>query len=74
MRAAAQAGFDVSEALPESDLGESHCEKLVSGSHTFTDPWHRVKGHAAIELLAMDKISDLSENKASSIYSLLRMN
>jgi hypothetical protein len=33
-----------------------------------------VKSHAAIELLTMDDISDLIENKASSVHALLRMN
>ena len=73
MRASLQASFDVPQTLPKCDLSESHCQKLISRSHAFAYPWHRVKRHAAIELLTMDEISDLSENKASSVHALLRM-
>jgi len=74
MRTSPQAGFNVSKALPESDLSKSHSEELISGSHTSARPRHRVERHAAIELLTMDQISDLSKNKASSVHPLLRMN
>ena len=74
MRASSQTSFNISKTLPESDLSKSHRKKLISGSHAFTRSRHRVKLHAAIELLTMDQISDLSENKASSVHPLLRMN
>ena len=73
MRASLQASFDVPQTLSKCDLSESHCQKLISRSHAFAYPWHRVKRHAAIELLTMDEIGNLSENKASSVHALLRM-
>ena len=74
MRASSQAGFNISKTLPESYLSKSHSKKLISGSHAFTRSRHRVKRHAAIELLAVDEIGNLSENKAASVHPLLRMN
>ena len=74
MRAPSQAGFNISKTLPESDLSKSHRKKLISGSHAFTRSRHRVKLHAAIELLTMDEIGDLSKNKAAGVHPLLRMN
>lgn len=74
MRTASQASFDISKTLPESDLRKSHRKELISCSHTFTRPRHRVECHAAIELLAVDEIGNLSENKAARVHALLRMN
>ena len=74
MRASSQASFNISKTFPESYLSKSHSKKLISGSHAFTRSRHRVKLHAAIELLAMDEIGYLSEDKAASVHSLLRMN
>ena len=74
MRTSPQTGFNISKALSESDLSKSHGEKLISGSHAFTRSRHRVKLHAAIELLTMDEIGDLSKNKAAGVHPLLRMN
>lgn len=73
MRTASQTCFDISKTLPESYLRKSHRKELVSGSHTLTRPRHRVKRHAAIELLTVDEIRDLSENETSSVHPLLRM-
>lgn len=74
MRASPQAGFNVTQTLPESDLGKSHRKKLIAGSHALTRPRHRVELHATIELLAVDEIGNLSENKMSRVHPLLRMN
>ena len=74
VRAAPQTGFNVSKALSESYLRESHSEKLISGSHTLARSRHWMKCHTAIELLAMDEIGDLSKNGTASVHSLLRMN
>ena len=74
MRTSPQTGFNISKTLSESDLSKSHGEKLISGSHAFTRSRHRVKLHAAIELLTMDEIGDLSKNKAAGVHPLLRMN
>lgn len=73
IRTPSQTGFNVSKALPESNLSKRHREKLISCSHSFACTRHRVKIHAAVELLAMDQVGDLSENKAASVHSLLRM-
>ena len=60
VRTVPQAGLDVSKAFPESDLCESHRKKLIAGGHTLTRSRHRVESHAAIELLAVDEIGNLS--------------
>jgi hypothetical protein len=73
MRTASQAGLYVSKTFPESDLSESHRKKLISGSHTPACSRHWVKLHAAIELLAVDEVGDLSENEVSRVHPLLRM-
>jgi hypothetical protein len=42
--------------------------------HAFTGARHEMRSHAAIELLAVNKIGDLSEYQASSVHLLLRIN
>lgn len=73
VRTASQAGLDVSKTFSESDLSKSHRKKLIPGSHAPACSLHRVKLHAAIELLAVDEVGDLSENKVSRVHPLLRM-
>jgi hypothetical protein len=51
-----------------------HRHKLVPGSHTLARSRYRVEPHAAIELLAVDEIGNLSENKAARGHVLLGMN
>lgn len=74
MCASPKAGFDISQALSEGDLREGHCEKLVAGCHTPAAPLHRMEQHAALKLLAIQQIENLSENETSGVHSLLRMN
>jgi len=74
MRASSQTSFNISKTLPESDLSKSHCEELISRSHAFADPRHRMQAHAAVELFAIQKIDDLCEDRATSVHSLLRTN
>ena len=69
-----QANFDIAKALAESDLGKCHREELIACGHSFTGSLHRVQRYAAIELLAVNKIGDLGENKASGVHPLLRIN
>lgn len=73
MRTASQTCFDISKTLPKSYLSKSHRKKLIPGGHTLARSRHRVKRHAAVELLTMDEIRDLSENETSSVHPLLRM-
>ena len=74
MRTSSQAGFNISKALSESDLSKSHSEKLISGSHAFAHPRHRMLFDAALKLFPIQKIDDLRENETASVHSLLRMN
>ena len=74
MSASLQTRFDVTETLPERDLSECHRKELVASGHAFTGARHGMQGHAAIELLAVNKIGDLSEYQASSVHPLLRIN
>jgi len=69
----AQAGFDVAQALAESNLGESHREELIAGRHALARSWHPVQRHAAIELLSVNEIGDLGEDQTSGVHPLLRM-
>ena len=73
VRASSQAGFNISKALPESDLSKSHREKLISCSHTFAHPRHRMLFDAALKLFPIQKIDDLRENETTSVHPLLRM-
>ena len=68
-----QAGFDVAQALAESNLSESHREKLIAGGHALARSWHPVQRHAAIELLSVNEIGDLGEDQTSGVHPLLRM-
>lgn len=74
MSATAQAGFDISQALSKSNLRESHREELIASSHALARSLHRVQCNTTIELLPVNEIGDLSEDQASSVHSLLRMN
>jgi hypothetical protein len=74
VRATSQTGFNISKALSESDLSKSHSQKLISGSHTFAHPRHRILFDAALKLFPIQKIDDLRENETASVHSLLRMN
>jgi len=73
MSATIQASFDIPQALPKGDLGEGHGEKLISSGHTLTGSWHGVQIDAALEFLAVQQIENLSEDEASCVHSLLRM-
>lgn len=73
MRASSQTSLDVAKALPESDLSKSHCQKLISGSHTFACTRHRVTINAASQLLRIQNIHDLGEYESSDVHPLLRM-
>ena len=72
--ATSEAGFNVAETLPESDLCEGHRDELVSIGHTPAFPRHRMQRHTAMKLLAVQRIENLSEYQASSVHPLLRMN
>lgn len=74
MSATAQTGFDVPQALPKSNLRESHCQKLVAGRHALAASLHRVQCNTSLELLAVQQIENLSENQTSGVHPLLRMN
>ena len=73
LRAVAQTRFDIPQALAESDLRESHRKELVTRSHSFAAPRHRIQLHATIELFAVNEIGYLSEDKVSGVHPLLRM-
>ena len=73
LRTVAQTRFDIPQALAESDLRESHCEELVTSSHSFAAPRHRIQLHATIELFAVNEIGYLSEDEVSGVHPLLRM-
>lgn len=51
-----------------------HSEKLISGSHTFAHPRHRMLFDTALKLFPIQKIDDLRENETASVHPLLRMN
>lgn len=74
MGATPEAGFDVPKALPKSDLGESHRQKLIAGGHASAASLHWMELHTALELLAVQQIENLSENQTSGVHPLLRMN
>lgn len=69
-----EASFNIAKALAESDLGKSHREELIAGGHALACSRHGVQRHGAIELLSVDEIGNLCEDKASSVHPLLRMN
>ncbi len=69
-----QAGFDVPQTLPKGDLRKGHCQKLITGGHSFARSRHRLQRHAAIELLSVDQIGNLCEDEASGVHPSLRMN
>lgn len=71
---APQASFDIAKALAERDLGKGHRKELIACGHGFTDSRHRVQSHAALELLAVQRIENLCENESSGVHLLLRMN
>ena len=70
---APQAGFDVAQSFPISELSEDHGKKLIASGHTLAPPRHRMQSHAAVELLAVYGIGDLRENQASGVHPLLRL-
>ena len=74
MRTPSQAGFNISKALSEGDLSKSHGEKLISCSHTFAHPRHRMLFDAALKLFSIQEIDDLRENETTGVHPLLRMN
>jgi len=73
MRASSKAGFKVAQAFPKGDLSKCHGEELIAGGHAFAQPGHRVQGHAALELFAINQFGDLGENQTSGVHLLLRM-
>ena len=74
MGATPQTGFDVAQALAESDLSEDHSKELVACGHGLTGARHRVEIDAALKLFAINQIGNLGKNEASGIHPLLRMN
>ena len=62
MSAALQTSLDVPETFPESDLGESHGEELVSGCHSLACSGHRMEIYGALELFTVQQIDNLGEN------------
>lgn len=72
--ATSEAGFNVAQTLPKSDLCEGHRDELISIGHAPAFPRHRMQRHTALKLLAVQRIENLSEYQAASVHPLLRMN
>lgn len=60
--------FDVSQAFPESKLGESHTKELISCCKALALSRHGIIGYATIELYPIDHIDNLRENRTASIH------
>jgi len=55
-----KAGLDVSQAFPESELGEGHAKELVSRREAPVRSPHGITGHASLKLLSVDYVANLS--------------
>jgi len=64
-----EASLDVAQALPEGELSESHAKELVPRGEASARTRHGVVGYAALELLSVDGIADLSENKTADFHA-----
>lgn len=63
-----QAGFDVAQAFPVGELGESHAKELVPCREASACPWRRVARNASLKLFPVDGIANLSENEAANVH------
>ena len=63
-----EAGFDVAQALAESELGKGHAKKLIPSRKAFALSGHRILRYTSIELFPMDQFDDLSENNTTGIH------
>lgn len=72
-RVVTQTRFDVPQAFPEGQLSEDHRKKLVAGAETFTDSGHGITLQATRQLLGIEHVGDLGENKPATVHPLLRL-
>jgi hypothetical protein len=66
--ARAQTGFHIAETFPEGELAEGHAKKLAPAGEGFYFVIPVIASHATVKLLRVDQVSELGENKFSSIH------
>ena len=68
-----QAGFNVAQSFAEGQLGEDHGQELVAGAESLTGSGHRIKLQTTRQLLGIEHVRYLRENKAAAVHPLLRL-
>jgi hypothetical protein len=64
-----EAGFQIGQAVAESNLGESHGEKLIAAGKGRCLIDSGVTIHTATKLLGMDALQNLGEDEFSRVHS-----